>query len=119
MRAKKALKKLWRFKDLPEGLKLHLIKALVLQVLTYPPVPTHAFSKAALSRLQRVQNAALWYVYNTKWDDFVTSKELHNRASLPVLNIRLTELGQKVCQKMESEDWEQYLPPPGTPQTGP
>ncbi|KAG0714335.1 hypothetical protein GWK47_001602 [Chionoecetes opilio] len=61
-RAKSALFTLYRFRDLDAGLRLHLVKALFLPVLTYPPIPLHALSRTAISRLQRVQNAALRFV---------------------------------------------------------
>ena len=65
-KAKAALTKLYRFRDLATGLKLHLIKALVLPILTYPPVPLHVLSKTAISRLQKVQNSALRFAFGTR-----------------------------------------------------
>lgn len=107
-RAKEALARLYRFRDLATGLKLHLIKALILPILTYPPVPLHALSTTAISRLQRVQNSALRFALGTRWDDFTSSAELHEAASLPALNVRLHEMAAKVWQRMDDEGWDQY-----------
>lgn len=108
-RAKSALARLYRFRDLDTKLKLHLIKALVVPVLTYLPVPTHAFSRRAISHLQKVQNAALRFAFDTRWDDFITTESLHEASSLPALNIRLHPMATQVWQRMEDEGWEQYL----------
>ncbi|MPC54987.1 hypothetical protein E2C01_048918 [Portunus trituberculatus] len=86
VRAKSALTRLFCFRDLVTGLKLQLIKALVLPILYYPPVPLHAFSKTAISRLQKEQNSALRFASGTRWDDFTGSASLHEAASLPALN---------------------------------
>ena len=108
-KAKAALTKLYRFRDLAIGLKLHVIKSLVLPILTYPPVPLHVLSKTAISRLQKVQNSALRFAFGTRWDDFTSSESLHEAASIPALNVRLHDMAAKVWQRMEDEEWGQYL----------
>ncbi|XP_045119852.1 uncharacterized protein LOC123509545 [Portunus trituberculatus] len=107
-RAKSALTRLYRFRDLATGLKLHLIKALIIPILSYPPVPLHALSRTAISRLQRVQNSALRFAFGTRWDDFTSSASLHEAASLPALNVRLQEMAAKLWQRMDDEGWDQY-----------
>ena len=81
----------------------------MIPVLTYPPVPTHAMSRTAISRLQKVQNAALRFVFDTRWQDFIRNEELHEWASLQPINIRLHELAAKVWKKMEDGGWEHFL----------
>ena len=107
--AKAALANLYRFRDLDTKLKLHLVKAMVIPILTYPPIPTHALSKRAISRLQKVQNAGLRFAFNTRWDDFTTSERLHEAASIPAINTRLHHMALKVWERMEAEGWEQFL----------
>lgn len=107
--ARAALAKLYRFRDMETKIKLHLIKALVIPVLTYPPVPIHALSKKSISRLQKVQNAALRFAYNIRWDSFMTMEELHERASIPALNIRLHTLAAQVWRRIEDEGGQQFL----------
>ncbi|XP_063850376.1 uncharacterized protein LOC135094309 [Scylla paramamosain] len=83
----------------PRGSTLGLVRlihgALILPILTYPPVPLHALSKIAISRLQKVQNSALRFALDTRWDDFTTTASLHEAASLPALNVRLHEMAAK------------------------
>ena len=107
--AREALNTLQRFRDLSSDLKLRLVKTLVIPVLTYPPVPTHAMSRTAISRLQKVQNAALRFTYNVKWQDFVSNEELHMMASLQPINIRLHEMAEKVWRKLGSQEGDLYL----------
>ncbi|MPC21935.1 hypothetical protein E2C01_014940 [Portunus trituberculatus] len=95
-RAKSALTRLYRFRALATGLKLHLIKALVIPILSYPPIPLHALSHTAISRLQRVQNSALRFAFGTS--DFTTLASLHEAASLPALSVRLHEVAAKLWQ---------------------
>ena len=108
VRARTALTQLYRFRDLDPKLKLHLVKALVIPVLTYPPVPMHALSRRSISRLQKVQNAALRFAFATRWDEFVSMESLHERASIPALNIRLHQMAKKVWERMALEEWEHY-----------
>lgn len=100
---RRALGALYRFRDLDCELKLHLIKTLVILVLTYPPVPTHAFS-----RFQRMQNAALRFALDVRWDDFQTAEAMHEEASIPALNVRLHDLAARVWQRLEDMGWEQF-----------
>ena len=48
--------KLKRFRSAKAKTRVHLYKQLVLLIMEYPPVPTHALSKSRLATLQRVQN---------------------------------------------------------------
>lgn len=108
-RAKSVLTTLYRFNDLSPKIKLHLVKTLVLPVLTYPPIPLHSMSKTAISRLQKVQNSALRFVYNTRWYHYRRMESLHEASSLPPLNIRLKMLATRVWDQLEAEGGEQFL----------
>ena len=44
---------------MPENKKIHRVKALMLPILDYPPIPMHTMSKTQISKLQKVQNRAL------------------------------------------------------------
>lgn len=46
------LTKLKRFHQMPTKIKTHLVKALILPILDYPPVPIHALSNTQISTLQ-------------------------------------------------------------------
>ena len=108
-KARTALATLYRFRELEPKIKLHLVRAMVLPVLTYPPIPLHALSKRAHSRLQKVQNAALRFAYGVRWDDYIRSVTLHEEADIPPVNVRLHQLAARVWQRMADENWEQYL----------
>ena len=107
-KARAALATLYRFRSLDTKIKLHLIKALIIPILLYPPIPTHALSRNAISRLQRVQNSALRFALGTRWDDFRTSESLHEEASIPAINIRLHDLAYSTWQRMAEEGWDQF-----------
>ena len=108
-KARTALATLYRFRELEPKIKLHLVKALVLPVLTYPPIPLHVLSKRAHSRLQRVQNVALRFATGVRWDDCVRMEDLHEEATVPPINVRLHQLAAQIWQRMADENWEQYL----------
>ncbi|MPC85241.1 hypothetical protein E2C01_080006 [Portunus trituberculatus] len=108
-RARAALTKLYRFRSLDQNLKLHLIKALVILILTYPPIPTNAFSKTAVSRLQRVQNNALRFALSVCWDDFRTAESLHEEAEVPAINIKIHQMASDIWGRLEEEGWDQCL----------
>ena len=65
--ARHNLSKLYRFYDMPIKIKTHLIKALILPILDYPPIPTHTLSKTQISKLQIIQNKALRYATNQRY----------------------------------------------------
>ena len=106
--AKWALGSLYRFRDLDSALKLRLIKTLVLPVLLYPPVPLHALSRTSISRLQKVQNAAIKFALGVRWDEFRTMESMHEETSIQAVNVRLRDLASKVWNRMEDEDWELF-----------
>lgn len=101
-RANDLLTKLKRFSNLSEKNKRQLYLSLIRGILEYPPVPIHALSKTQIEFLQRIQNKALRFIYNVKWDDFITNEDLHRRAQIPrieeVLNQRAKDIWSKIEQ---------------------
>lgn len=79
---------------------------MVNPALTYPPVPTHALSIRSISRLQKIQNAALRFAFNIKWDEFRTSTSLHLAAAIPPINVRLNQMARDVWVRMADKEWE-------------
>lgn len=98
--ARKTLIELYRFRTANIKTKLHLYKALVRPQITYAPNTIALAAKTNTLKLQRVQNQALRWIYNTKWDDFQTSESLHQRANMPPLNIYLKTLGDKQIERL-------------------
>ena len=41
------------------------------------------------------------FIYNTKWDDFISNESLHRRAKLQPINDRLNDLRTKLIDKMK------------------
>ena len=77
LKAETNLLSLHRFSSMKTKFKLHLVKALVLPHLYYPPVPLHLASRNQMRKLQVVQNKALRFAFNIKWYEFKTNKEIH------------------------------------------
>lgn len=84
--AKHNLQKLYRFRKLSTRNKLKLYNSTVRSALIYPTIPLHTLSKTSVLTLQRVQNRALRFITNTKWDDFTTAQALHQQCNLPPIN---------------------------------
>ena len=106
--ARRALTTLYRFRSIDTKIKTHIIKTKILPILTYPPTPLHALSHTAISKLQKIQNAALRFALGVRWDDFRTNKSLHEEADIPPLNTRLHELAFNVWEAMAVGGWRQY-----------
>ena len=95
-----ALSTLRRFTALPEKIKIHLIKAFIIPILTYPAYPLNVLSKNATLKLQRVQNSALRFAYNEKYPYTYTTMELHRKANLLPININIYHRGRRVLNKL-------------------
>ena len=106
-KAKVALAQLQAFRFAPPKIKLHLFKALVLPLLTYPVSVINSTCHTNFSKLQKVQNSALRFVYNVRVADRISSKSLHERAKLPPINVRIAKQSNKLIHKMK----ELFTPP--------
>ena len=98
MQAAKALTqlhKIKRFISAPPKIKLHLYKALVRPILEYPAPLLVNSAKSSIHKLQLVQNKALRFIYNVKWNDFTTTDSLHKRANILTIQDRLKQLNNK------------------------
>ena len=84
--ARSALYGLYRFRGSASKTKLHLYKALIRPLLTYAALTLSILTPTNRKKFQIVQNKALRWVYCTRWDEFITNLELHERARLPPLN---------------------------------
>ena len=70
-------------------MKLHLYKAFILPILTYCPLALSLTAPTNHLKLQVVQNKALRFVLNTRWDDFKTTQSLHEETKVLPLNIAI------------------------------
>ena len=110
-RARAQLSKLLRFKNAPINVKLYLYKVLIRPILEYPPVLLADASKTSIKLLQSVQSKALRFVYDVKWDDFVSNVTLHNRAGIDLMQDRLKSLQDRVHVKFKDIYFNDDPPP--------
>ena len=103
-KAKLALGNIRRFHSLPIKLKLGLVKSLVLTHLFYPPIPLHLASKHLMLKLQAVQNQALRWVYNIKWDDFIANKRIHKKYNIRTVNQELYWRAKSTWDKIRNNN---------------
>ena len=94
-----ALSNLFRFKALPPKIKLHLIKAYILPMLTYPTYTLNAISRSQQLSLQRIQNKSLRFALDT-YPYTKTTEELHSEGKIAPINITLYNRGNKIKNKI-------------------
>ena len=95
MKGKMALKELRRFYNLPTNIKTHLIKAYILPIIQYPPIPLVTIKKNNHLKLQRIQNAALRFALNEKYPYTHITEEVHQIANTKCNNINIYNRSQK------------------------
>lgn len=99
-KAQVALNTIKRFQFLNTNIKLHLVKACVLPILTYPAYALNALSNSQILKLQRKQNEALRFAYNEKHPFTKNTEELHKLAQLDPINITVHTRGNYIKHKM-------------------
>ena len=109
IKADLALSKIYRLKGLPEHIKIHLVKALILPIIQYPPIPLHTVSDTQLSKLQKIQNKALRFATNQYYPYTMTTEEIHIHTNTKPLNIFLHEQAQKIWTSLDNMQHDTYL----------
>ena len=99
-KATAALYRLYRLNELPEKIKVHLVKALILPIIQYPPIPLHTMSKTQISILQKVQNKALRFATNQRYPYTMTTEQIHIHTRTKPINIFLHEQAIKIWQTL-------------------
>ena len=89
-------------------IKTHLIKTLVLPVLDYPPIPTHAMSKTQISKLQKIQNKALRFALNQRYPFTLNTTEQHETAKIAPINVRLHNQATKIWASLQYRQLNTY-----------
>lgn len=98
--ASRTLTALYRFKQMPTKIKLHLVKTRILPILDYPSIPTHTLSNAQLSKLQKVQNRALRFAANQRHPYTMDTEQIHTATKTLPLNIRLHLRAEKIWDRI-------------------
>ena len=93
-----------RFRGLSTKIKTHLIKAYLIPVLEYPPIPMHLVSKSQMLRLQTILNEALRFAYNERYPYNRNTQELHQQSKLIPLNIRMHKRATNIWKSLEQTD---------------
>ena len=106
-KAKYHLAKLYRFRSAPVKIKRYLYITLIRSLLDYPCTELNSSGIGNKLSLQRIQNKALRLILNIKLSDRIRSEEMHQRAKLEPINIRLAKLSCKLLYRMK----ELYLNP--------
>ena len=97
-----ALHTIKRFEKLDTNIKLHLVKACVLPILTYPVYTLNALSCSQTLSLQKIQNKALRFAFGEKYPYTKTTEELHQQANIEAINITLYNRGNTIKHKLEN-----------------
>ncbi len=100
-KGKRALSELYKFKNLPSKLKLHLIRAYVLPILEYPVIPIATCSKAQLLKIQTIQNSALRFAYDERFPFQRDTKTLHELSNLEAINVRLHKRATQIWETLD------------------
>ena len=104
----RALKKLFRFRNLPTKIKVHLVKAMVIPTLEYPPIPIHSLSKNQIIKLQRTQNKALRWATEQRHPYTLSTVDIHELTNTPPTNIRLHKQAEEIWNKLRQDQNEIY-----------
>ena len=70
-------------------------------MLEYPPTQLALSSPTSIKYLQLIQNKALKFIYNVKWDDFITNESLHTRSKLMPIKERINLLKDKAIEHLK------------------
>lgn len=93
-KARAAFNTIKRLNGLSTIITLHLIKACVLPVLTYPTYPLNSLSITSIHSLQKIQNKALTFAFTGKYPYTKNSEHLHQIAELQAINVQIYEKGR-------------------------
>ena len=99
--ALQSLHKLYRFSGMSTKIKTQLVKALVLPVIDYPPIPTHSLSKNQISKLQVIQNKALRFATGQRYPYSLNTVQIHNLTKTLPVNQRLHLQAEKIWLRLE------------------
>ena len=105
-RAKDELKMLGRFRHLKKGLKLRLFKTLILPLLLYPIIPINACSKSQINKLQKIQDAAIRWIYNENPPTRCPIELRHRQLKLEYIADRIKRMAETIWTNIEQENGE-------------
>lgn len=101
LKGKRKITELYRFRKLPEKIRIHLLKAFITPILQYPPIPIATTSKTKQEKLQKVLNRALRFAYNERYPHRRPLKALHEQANIEPINYSLYERAKTILAKTQ------------------
>ena len=99
-KAKAVLYTLRRFKNLNSNIKIHLVKACILPILSYPTYPLNSISRSAMLKLQRVQNKALRFALDDYHPYTYNTEQIHQLTNTLPINIIVHNRGNNIKHKL-------------------
>lgn len=99
-KAKAAMGRLYRFRNLNKKNRKKLYMALVRPLLLYPAVPMHLASDSQMKRLQKVQNAGIRFVTGTSLRERRRMSELHLAEAIEPINTTLQGRARRLWERM-------------------
>ncbi len=100
-KGKAVLTKLRRFSNLPSQTKATLVKALLIPVIEYPPIPMCSISNTQKLKMQRVINKALKFI-NSHENNDARLEELHAKYNIIPLNISINMRAKKIWESVKA-----------------
>lgn len=104
----RAINELQRFCNIPVNIKIHLIKAYVLPIISYLIIPLVTASKENKKKLQVVQNQALWFAFSEKYLYTRNTKTLHDLARIEPIKLYLHNQATKIINKVTVPEFEKF-----------
>lgn len=99
-KGERAIHDLRQLRDIPENIKLHLVKAYVLPTIEYPTIPICGMSRTQIMKIQRIQNKALRFATNDRFPFQQTVAALHEKTKTKPINIKLYERADKIWKRL-------------------
>ena len=95
-----ALNTIKRFNKLTKNIKLHLVKACVIPILTYPNYTLNSCAKTEIKALQRIQNKALRFALEYRSHHQIKISDLHEIANIDTINVILHKRGNQTKDRI-------------------
>lgn len=104
-KGRRRITELYRFRKLPEKIRIHLVKAFITPILQYPPIPLVTTSKTNQEKLQKVLNRAIRFAYDERYPYRRSLQTLYEQANIEPINYTLFERANTIFRKtLELED---------------
>lgn len=94
---------MFRLKDLPTHIEVHIVIAYIIPILLYPPKPLYASSRT-LDKMQTIQNKPLRFAYNEKYPNTKNTKTLQELLKLEPIEFTLHMRAEGIKKKITEQE---------------